>query len=138
MVERVAFDRFAAGFRDQAFDLVDGEDLGCFGAGVVIDQFMPHGAVQVVGAVGERGLRRADAEHDPVGLDVIDVVEHQPADGHGAQVHHARRLADVAQPGVIRMKGQRNKRLKPAGLVLQLAEPDQMIDAVERILNVAV
>ena len=36
------------------------------------------------------------------------------------------------------MKGQRNERLKAAGLILQLAQPEQVVDAVVGVLDVAV
>ena len=82
VIQRIALDRFAAGFDDQPADLLDRQHFRRGRTGVVIDQFVPHGAVQIVGPVGQRGLRRADAEHDPIGFDVIEIVEHQPADGH--------------------------------------------------------
>src|SRR6185369_12713906 len=89
-VEGVAFDGFAAGFDDQALDLVAGEEFGGGSAGVVIDELVADGAVDVVGAVGEGRLRGANAKHDPVGLDVRDVVEHEPTDGDGPQIHDGR------------------------------------------------
>ena len=52
----------------------------------MMDPLVADRAVEVVGAVGERRLRRAHAQRNPVGLDVVEVVEHQPADGHHAQV----------------------------------------------------
>ncbi|HEY1375965.1 MAG TPA: hypothetical protein VGF55_04190, partial [Gemmataceae bacterium] len=36
------------------------------------------------------------------------------------------------------MEGQRDECLETAGLVLQLAQPDQVVDAVVRLLDVAV
>ena len=42
------------------------------------------------------------------------------------------------KPGVVGMEGQRDERLEAAGLVLQLAQPHQMIDAMERVFDVAV
>ena len=54
------------------------------------------------------------------------------------QVHQAARLRDVRQPGVVGMERQRDERLEAAGLVLQLAQPDQVVDAVPRLLDVAV
>ena len=54
------------------------------------------------------------------------------------QVHQAARLRDVRQPRVVRVEGQRDERLEAARLVLQLAQPDQVVDAVPRLLDVAV
>ena len=42
------------------------------------------------------------------------------------------------EPGVLGMERQRDERLEAAGFVLQLAEPDQVVDAVVRLLDVAV
>ena len=44
----------------------------------------------------------------------------------------------MAEPRVLRMEGQRHERLKAAGLILQLAETQQMVDAVVIVLDVAV
>src|SRR5262245_37795363 len=60
-VERVALDRLAAGFDDETADLLGGEQLRRGRAGVVIDQLVADGAVDVVGPVGQGGLGRADA-----------------------------------------------------------------------------
>ncbi len=42
------------------------------------------------------------------------------------------------QPGVLRVERQRDERLEAAGLVLQLAQPQQVVDAVVRLFDVAV
>ena len=125
MIERVAFDGNPSGLGDQAPDLGDGRFLGRLGARFVVDLFVDHGPVEIVGPEGQGDLRRLEPEHDPVRLDVRKVVEHQPADGHDLEVHEARRLGDVGHLGVVGMERQRDERLKPAGLVLQLAQPDQ-------------
>ncbi len=44
----------------------------------------------------------------------------------------------MAQPRVVGMERQRDERLKAAGLVLQLAQPHQVVDAVVIVLDVAV
>jgi hypothetical protein len=36
------------------------------------------------------------------------------------------------------MEGQRNERLESAGFILQLPEPDHVIDAVKRVFDMAV
>ena len=118
---------------------VDAHFLRRLAAGVVVDLLVDHRAVDVVGAEAQGDLGRLDAEHDPVRLDVREVVEHQPADRHRLQVHHARRLGDVRPcRDVVGMKRQRDERLEAAGLVLQLAQAEQMVDAVLRLLDVAV
>ena len=43
----------------------------------------------------QRACRRADSQHDPVGLDVWNVVEHEPANGHRSQIHQAGGFFDM-------------------------------------------
>src|SRR5262249_47272006 len=130
--------RDAAGLLDQAANFGDGQLLRRVGAGVVVDLLVNDGAVEVVGPEAQRHLRRLDAEHDPVRLDVREVVEHQPADRHRLQVHQPTRLGNVRQPGVVGMERQRDERLKAAGLVLQFTQADQVVDAVAGFFDVAV
>ena len=47
-------------------------------------------------------------------------------------------LLDVRQAGVVGMERQRDEGLEPAGLVLQFAEPHQVVDAVVGVFDVAV
>ena len=70
---------------------IDRQHLGRLGAGVVMDAFVAHRAVEIVGAVGQGRLRRAHAQRNPIRLDMVEVVEHQPADGHHAQVLQRRK-----------------------------------------------
>ena len=67
-----------------------------------------------------------------------EVVEHQPADRHHPQVHHARGRGQVLQRRVVRMERQRDERLEAARLVLQLAEADAGGRCGARLLDVAV
>ena len=67
-----------------------------------------------------------------------EVVEHQAADRDLLDVEHAGGLRQMLQRRVVGMKGQRNKRLEAAGLVLQRAQLQQMIDAVFVVFDVAV
>ena len=124
-VEGVALDGLEAGFADQTFELFDGERFRGLRAGLVMDLLVAHRAVQVVGPVAQGDLRRGRAERNPVGLDVIEIVQQEAADGDGSQVvHRGRRTPDDAgQLRPLRMKRQRNEGLEAAGLVLKLAEP---------------
>ena len=137
-VQRVAFDRLAASLLNEPLDVLDRKHFRGGGASIVVDQFVPHSAIKIVGTIRKRRLGSADAEHDPVGLDVVKVVEHEPRDGHRPQAHHRRGLADRRQTGVFRMESERNKCLKTAGFVLQLTQAEEMVGAVIRILNVSV
>ena len=71
------------------------ERLRRLGAGHVVDALLEDGAVEVVGAEAERDLRQPLAEHHPVGLDVVEVVEHQARHGVGAQAVEAGRLREA-------------------------------------------
>ena len=93
---------------------------------------------KIVGPERQGDLGRLEPEHDPVGFDVREVVEHQPADGHDLQVHQARRLGDVGHLGVIGVECQRDEGLEAAGFILQLAQADQVVDAVVRLVDMAV
>ena len=44
----------------------------------------------------------------------------------------------MAEPRVLRMERQRHERLKATGFILQLAQPQQVVDAVVIVLDVAV
>src|SRR5271163_4053280 len=83
IVERVALDGDPAGGANQAFEVGAGEAFGRGGAGVVINIFLDDGSIEIVRAETESDLRDALGEHDPVGLDVIEIVEHEARDGDG-------------------------------------------------------
>lgn len=138
VVDGVAFDRLATSFDDETTNLIDGEQLGRGGAGIVIDQLVTDGAVEIVGPIGKCCLRGADAEHDPVGLHVRDVVEHQSADSHHTQVHQRRWLLDVRKARVFWVKRQWNEDLKTIGLILEFAQANQVVDAVVGVFDMAV
>ena len=108
------------------------------GSGVVVDLLFDHGAVEVVGAEAQRDLRDLGRHHLPVGLDVRKVVEQQAADGDLADVGESGGHGQVIERRVFGMECQRNEGLEAAGLVLQRAQLEQMIDAVFVVLNVAV
>jgi len=73
--------RFATSFADQTHKILAMHALRCGGAGIVIDLFLDHCAVNVIGAETERDLRNLRRHHLPIGFDVGKVVEHQSADG---------------------------------------------------------
>ena len=83
-VERIAFHGITAGLTNQTLDVVDTKNFGSRCASVVVDQFVSHCAIDVVCSVGQRRLGGANPEHDPVGFDVLEVVEHQSGDRHNA------------------------------------------------------
>lgn len=85
VVEGVALNRFAAGFADGFDHFGAGLDLRGGSAGHVENIFLENGAVKVVGAVTQSDLGEFGAEADPVGSDVIEIVEVKAADGDGAK-----------------------------------------------------
>jgi hypothetical protein len=137
-IERVSFDRFPACFSDQAVQVLDRDTLGSFGTSIVVNQLVDDRAIEVVCSETECRLSYLLAEHDPVSLDVVEVVEHQSRDSDGLQISHPAGLGDVIQAGVVRVKRERNKCLKSARFVLQFAELAEMIDAVLRLFDVSV
>src|ERR1019366_179902 len=87
-VERVALKWDAAGLGNESDQVLAAQHLRRGGAGVVINLFLHHGAIDVVGAEAQRDLRHLRSDHLPIRLDVREVVEHQPRDRDLFQVEH--------------------------------------------------
>ena len=107
----------------------------------MVDLFLDHGAVNVVGAEAERHLRHPRRHHNPVSLDVREVVEQQPRHRDVLQVHEAGGLAPIdefAELGVGGMEGERNKRLEAMRFILKLAELEEVVHAVNIGFDMAV
>ena len=112
-------------------------------AGLVVDPLVDHRALHVVAAEAERDLGEERRHHGPVGLDVGNVVEEEPADrdvlqvlvagGGGADPAHL--LTQLVVVGVV---GQRDVGEEAAGLVLQRAQHAEVLDPVLGRLHVAV
>ncbi len=98
------------------------------------------GALHVVRAEVERDGRERHAHHDPVGLDVRDVVEHQPRDGEHLQIVGAGRVPPAAalEDRVLGVERERDEGEEAAGLVLLVAQPQQVVDPLLVGLDVAV
>ena len=118
MIKRVPLQWNPSSFFDQSSQLSHRNFLRRIRAGVVVDLLMDDGAVDIIGAEAEGHLCCLDAEHDPIGFDVWEVIEHEPANGHRLQVHQAARFGDVGEVGILRMKRQGNESLEAAGFVL--------------------
>ena len=130
LVKSSALDGRAAGFADGFHHRGLGLPLRRFRAGHVEDVFLDDGAVQIVRAVAEGDLRELEAEADPVGGEVIKVVEVEAADGDGAERVETRgRVLDLDLV-VVRLIGQRHEAGEAVRLVLERAELAQMIHAV--------
>src|SRR5882672_8224196 len=109
IVERVAFDGDAAGSADEAFQFGARRKFRSLGAGVVINLFFHNCSIEIVGTEAKGNLRDAWREHDPVSLDVLEVVEQQARDGDVAEVVVTGRLRNVRERGVVGMKREGNE-----------------------------
>ena len=105
---------------------------------VLLDHHRPH----VVGAEEQAQLPHLAALRDPRRLEVVEVVEDQPGDRQGPQVVDASRLERdaVLEPklGVIGLETPRDERGEPAGLVLQVAQPQHVFETLLERLDRAV
>jgi len=106
-VDRVAFDGGVAGFADEALDVGDVEFLVGGGAGLAFGDVVPDdGAVEVIAAEVECELGEADALHDPEGLDMRYIIEHETGNGEGFEVGEARGGGEVAEVAVCGDEGE--------------------------------
>ena len=106
----------------------------------VKDLLPHHRALDVVGAEVQRHLREREPHHDPVGLHVRDVVEQQARNGDGLEVVARRGVTPAAtlEDGVLGVEGERDEGQEAAGLVLQVAQAQQVVDPLLVRLHVAV
>ena len=104
-----------------------GQALRCFSAGRMGDALFNHGAVHIVGAEQQGHLRYFQARHDPVGLDMVEVVQKEPRCGKQPELLECRGPVAAGKLGVGGMKRQGNEGLKAAGLVLKIAQAQEMI-----------
>src|ERR1700675_4842257 len=137
-VERVALNRFAPGFFYQQHQVMPLQPLGRGCSRVVVNLFLDDSTVNVVGPEAERNLGDLRSHHLPVRLHVREVIKHQAADGNLLDVEHARGRKKMLQRSVRRMKGEWNKRLEAASLILQGTQFEQVVDAVFVVFDVAV
>src|SRR5665647_1263161 len=130
-VERVALQRRAPGSADQPHHLVDVALVAHPGRGdhVLLD----HRGAHVVGAEGQGHLPHLQALRNPGGLDAGHVVEVDAAHGEQTQVVEAGggRVAG-RKLRVAGLEGPRNERREAPGLVLQVADAAQVLDALGR------
>src|ERR1700730_14451258 len=107
-------------------------------AGHVKDFFLEDRSVQVVHAITKRKLRQREAHADPVGRDVVDIIEINPTDCEVAQLFNRRCLFDVRKHGCLRLKRKRHKTGESVSLVLQFTKLAQMIDPLLQSLDMTV
>src|SRR5674476_777517 len=138
VVERVALHRDAAGDADDAHQLSFAERLRGVDAGRMADLLLDHRSVEVVDAEHERDLGQLEADIDPEGLDMAEVVEHQAADGEHPEIVETRWPGELAEPGVSGLERERDEGVEAAAVVLQLAQPEHVVGELGRRLDVAV
>ena len=131
----------AAGFLDDADDAILRQRARTLRARVVQNRLLVHRAVDVVRAEGERYLSDGDGQHDPICLDVREIVEHEARNRHRPEVVPHRGLRDAALRGerrVLRQKREADEGLEATRLVLQRAQREQMVDALGERLDMPV
>src|SRR5258706_11465077 len=77
LVERVAFDRFAARITNQLFDLIPRYSFSRRRTRTMNDAFFDDRSVQIVRTKLQRDLRECGSESDPVGFYMREIFEHQ-------------------------------------------------------------
>ena len=139
-VMAVALDRLAASFANGVFQRRDRLLLGRRCTGHVEDFFLQNRAVEIVHAVAQRDLRERQSEADPVGSQVVDVIEINPAHREIAKLLKCRGAFDVGENPMRlrRFERKRNKPGKTAGLILQLSQLAQMISPMSERFDVSV
>ena len=138
VVEGVALDGLPPRRPDQTTDVVGRHRLRRPRPGHVVDLLLLHGPIQIVHAEPQGRLRDVDPGRDPEGLHVRDVVDDEPRDRVNAERVCRRRRRQLAHLVVVRMKRERDERLKAARLVLQRARAQHVVDSFGRRLDMAV
>ena len=130
IVDGIAQDGRPSAFADLMAKLLDGHPLGGCGTRVVINFLVDDRAINVVGSepLGDLGL--FDAEHDPVGLDVGDIVEKQARGGKVTQLVEAAWAGQMRERGVLGMKRKGDEALETrTGASLANAPPLVLVRA---------
>ncbi len=138
MIKSVALNGNAAGRGDETRQLGAGHTLRGGRAGVVVNLLLDNRAVDIVGAEAKCDLRDFRGHHLPVSLDVREVVEQQPADGDLADVGDAGGARQVVKRRVVGMERERDEGLEASGVVLEVAQADEMVHAVLVVFDMAV
>src|SRR5436853_59792 len=130
MIKRVTLDGFETGFVDEFDDLI-------FGRLVFARRFNQvrlhqlaaarDRAIEIVRSKMQRGLRQTFAEHDPISFDEVNVVEQEPRDRNGLETVNPGWARQVRKLRPRRIESERDEALKAAGLILLLAELDEMV-----------
>src|SRR5207249_3443521 len=115
---------FKSGIENRATKILRGLGDGRFDAGHMIDPLLLDRSIEIVRAKRKRAAGKIETVADPIGLDMIEVVEVSAADRDGSERLFFRRTGEMIEP-MSRFEGERKKGEKAAGFILQLAQLTQ-------------
>src|SRR5258708_2188494 len=109
----------------------------------VVDLLAHYRSLEIVHSERERGLREKWSDHDPMGLNVLEIVEEEPADGEIPEVIETGRRRPLpseldSKLVVVRVISERNVGEEAVGLVLEIAKHREMLNSVLNGLDVSV
>src|SRR4029077_9979985 len=139
-VMTVALNRLAASFTNGVSERTDSLLRRRGGAGHVENFFLQDCSMEIVYTVAQRDLRERQSETDPIGRQVVDIVEVNTAHREVAQLVKCGGALDVGKDavGLRRLERKRNKPCEPAALILQLPQLAQMISPMSKRLDVSI
>src|SRR5713226_1466210 len=109
-----------------------------FHAGGEDHVFFDENAANVVGAELQTDLANFNSGREPTGLNVIEVIEIQPADSQRFQVIDGGGfLHFFSERSIFGGKHPRNERREPAGVFLNAPQPFEMVDTVAQLFAAA-
>lgn len=126
----VALDRVASSLADDVLERFDRLLLRSFRASHVEDFFFHDRAMQVVHAVAERNLRERQAHRNPVGREVVEVIEIDAAHGQIAKLLDRCCRFDVREDRCLRFEGEGNETGEAARFILQFAKLAEVVYAL--------
>jgi len=129
----VALDRIATGFRESRVRVSRPFAPAAFSRRPCERSFFHDGAVQIVHAVAQRNLRKRQPHRNPVGREMIEVIEINAADRQVAKLLDGRGGFIVGEDGGLRFKGEWDEPGESMRLVLQLAEQAQMLHPLSSV-----
>src|SRR6266571_9422484 len=137
-VKAVALNRFTPSFPDCMFECRDGLLLRSRRTRHVENFFFDDSAVQIVHAVTERDLSERQSHAHPISGKMLDVVQVNAANRQIAKLLKRGSGFYVRKDSCLRFESKGNEPGKTAGLILQLAQLAQMIDALSKRFDVSV
>src|SRR6266516_794435 len=137
-VKAVALDRLATALTDRMLECSHRLLLGSSGARHVKDFFLQDRAMQIIHAVAERDLRQRQTNADPIGGEMVDIIEINAADGEITKLLNRRNRLYVREHRCLRFEGKWNEPCETTGLMLQVTQLTLKIDTLGQRLGMAV